>query len=389
MLKKHPRTDLANWRVGGLVLALLWALVACQPKPQTQQQNTPQATPTSPVEEGLVADNATLEQKDRKGQPLWKINAARTRYLKERKYVQLEGVTGNLYQDGKVILQVRAKKGEIEGDGQKIVLREQIEAVDPRNQAIFKAEELEWRPDEDLAIARKNLSGSNANVNATATEGRYKSRSQQMELIGQVKAIAKEPALQLRSERLVWEIKQNKIGSDRKLDLDRYKGKTVSDRLVADKGQINLATQIATVEGNVELKSLEPKMQIASNAATWNLKASTVQTNQPVQILHHLEGFSVTGNQGFIDLNQQVALLQGGVRGINLRKQANLYSDRLTWQIAQKLLHAEGNVIYDQSNPPLHLTGPKATGNLETQKITVASINRGQVVTEIVPEGIR
>ncbi|MDY7012411.1 MAG: LPS export ABC transporter periplasmic protein LptC [Cyanobacteriota bacterium] len=374
----------ANWAVVSLVGILLSTMVACQPKKQAQPPAaTP--TPTSPVEEGLVAENATLEQQNEKGQPLWKINAARATYLKERKYVQLEDVTGNLYQDGKPILQVRAKKGEIEEDGQKILLKEQIVAVDPRNQAVFKAEELEWRPKEDVAIARQKLTGSNANVKASATEGRYLSRSQRLELSGSVKAIAKEPALQLRGDKAVWEIPEKKITSDRKLEIERYQGKTVIDRLVADKGQWNLATQIATVQGNVELKSLEPKMQIASNAAIWNLKTRTVQTRQPVQIVHHQEGFSVTGNQGFIDLDRQVARLQGGARGINLRKQANIYADRLIWQIAKQLLQAEGNVVYDQSDPPLHLTGPRATGNLETQQISVASETHGQVVTEIMP----
>lgn len=385
MLQNGKRTGLASCTACGLMLLSLWTTTGCQRAPQSQQQNASPASPASPVEEGLVAENATIEQQNKKGQPLWKINAKQAKYLKERKYVQLEGVTGNLYQDGQVILQVRAKKGEVEEDGQKILLKEQIVAVDPRNKAVFKAEEFEWRPEEDLAIARKNLTGSNANVNASATEGRYKSRSQQMELLGQVKAIAKDPALQLRTERLLWELKQNKVSSDRPLEIDRYQAKTTSDRLVANKGQINLATKIATVEGNVELKSLNPKMQIASNAATWNLNARTVQTNQPVQIIHHQEGFSATGNQGFIDLERQVARLQGGTQGINLRKPANLYANQLIWQIPQKLVQAEGNVIYNQTSPPLHLEGPRATGNLETQQITVASDTKGQVVTEIIP----
>lgn len=358
---------------------------ACQPKKQAQQSTETPAASASPVEEGLVAENATLEQQNEKGQPMWKINAGKATYFKERKYVQLEDVTGNLYQDGKPILQVRAKKGEIEEDGKKIVLKEQIVAVDPRNQAVFKTEELEWRPEEDVAIARKNLTGTNANIKAEATEGRYLSRSQRLELSGSVKAIAKDPALQLRAEKAVWEIPEQKIASDRPIAIERYQDKTVSDRLVADQGQWNLATQIATVQGNVELKSLTPKMQIASNSAVWNLKTRTVQSNQPIQIIHHQEGFSVTGNQGAIDLEQQIAHLRGGAQGSNLRKPAKIYADQLVWNISKQLLQAEGNVVYDQSDPPLHLTGPRATGNLQTQQISVASETQGQVVTEITP----
>ncbi|MDY6782715.1 MAG: LPS export ABC transporter periplasmic protein LptC [Cyanobacteriota bacterium] len=388
MLKNVRRRGWVNWTVGGFVGILLSTTAACQTQKQAQQPTeTPAspASPASPVEEGLVADRATLEQQNEKGQPMWKINAGKATYLKERKFVRLENVTGNLYQDGKPILQIRAKTGEIEEDGKKIVLKEDIVAVDPRNQAVLKTEELEWRPEEDVAIARKNLTGTNANIKASATEGRYESRSQRLELTGSVKAIAKEPALQLRGEKAVWEMAEKKITSDLPLEIERYQEKTVSDRLTANKGQWNLATQVATVQGNVELKSLDPKMQIASNSAVWNLKTRAVQTNQPVQIVHHQEGYSVTGNQGFIDLEQQVVRLQGGAQGSSLRKQAKIYANQLVWQISQQLLQAEGNVVYDQSDPPLHLTGPKATGNLETQQISVASETKGQVVTEITP----
>ncbi|MBD2577217.1 LPS export ABC transporter periplasmic protein LptC [Oscillatoria sp. FACHB-1406] len=384
MLKDIKGMRLASGALGCMLLGLSVGFLGCQRAPQSQQQAAV-SSPASPVEEGLTAENVTLEQKDKNGQPLWKLEAAKTKYSKERKYVYLEGVKGNLYQDGKIVLQVRSRLGELEENGKKVLLKDQIVAIDPRNQAVMKADEFEWRPEEDVAIARKNLTGSNGNINASATEGRYQSRSQRLELLGQAKAIAKDPALQLQAERLLWEIPTKVVSSDRPIAVDRYQGKNVSDRLVAKKGQINLATQIATVEGNVELKSLEPKMQIASNSASWNLKNRTVQTNQPTRVLHHQAGFTATGNQGFIDIERQLVRLQGGTQAINLRKKANLYANQLIWQIPQKLLFAEGNVIYDQADPPLHLEGPKATGNLDTQQIEVAGNTGGQVVTEIAP----
>lgn len=384
MLNDLKGTRLASSAFGGLLLLSMGGLWGCQRPPQRQQQ-VEASSPASPVEEGLSAENVTLEQKDKKGQSLWKLEAAKTKYSKERKYVYLEGVTGNLYQDGKIVLQVRSRQGELEENGKKVLLKDQIVAIDPRNQAVMKADEFEWRPEEDVALARKNLTGSNGNVNASALEGRYQTRSQRLELLGKVKAISKDPALQLQTEQLLWEIPTKVVSSDRPLTIERYQGKNVSDRLVAKKGQINLATQIAVVEGNVELKSLEPKMQIASNSASWNLKNRTVQTNQPTRVLHHQAGFTAIGNQGFIDIERQLVRLQGGTQAINLRKKATLYANQLIWQIPQQLLFAEGNVVYDQAEPPLHLEGPKATGNLATQQIEVAGNTGGQVVTEIAP----
>lgn len=366
-------------------IALLGGVVACDAQ-NTTPQNTEKKAAETLLEEGLVFDNATLEQSDEKGQLIWKINAEKAVYTQENKNAKLVTVTGNLYQDGKAIIQIRAKTGEIVEDGKKLFLREDIVAIDPRNQAVLKGEELEWLPEEDLVIVRTNLKGSDPNLDASAKEGRYSSRTQQMELSGEVKAIAKDPPLQLRTEHLLWKVAQKQVVGDRKLEIDRYQGKKVTDRVVADKGNLNLKTKVAVLTGNTELKSIDPLVQIASNSATWNIVARTVVANQPVQVVHKTEQFTVTGNKGFIDLTKQVARMEGGVRGTSPRKQANLYANQIIWEIPKHMMRATGNVIYKQVDPPLHLTGPKATANLKTQEIEVARTPQTRVVTEIIPD---
>jgi len=368
-----------------IAIALLLVLSACDPQEKRPQSAEKQAAETL-LEEGLVFDNATLEQSDPKGQVVWKINAEKAVYTQENKNAQLVNVTGNLYQDGKAIIQIRAKTGEIVEDGKKLFLRKDIVAIDPRNQAVLKGEELEWLPEEDLVIVRTNLKGSDPNMDATAKEGRYSSRTQQMELIGEVKAISKDPPLQLRTEHLLWKVAQKQAIADRKLEIDRYQGKKVTDRVIAGKGNLNLTTKVVTLAGNTELKSIDPLVQIASESAIWNTVARTVIADKPVQVLHKTEQFTVTGNKGFIDLTKQMARMEGGVRGISPRKQANLYANQIIWEIPKHMMRATGNVVYKQVDPPLHLNGPKATANLKTQEIQIARTPQTRVVTEIIPD---
>jgi lipopolysaccharide export system protein LptA len=111
--------------------------------------------------------------------------------LKTKKQLGLRIQAGDLFQDGKVVLQVSADSGEIEEDGQKVFLKGQITATDTRNGAVLRGDELEWRPKEDLLVVRNNLKGNHPQLQATAKEGRYFTRKQQVELLGQVAAYQK------------------------------------------------------------------------------------------------------------------------------------------------------------------------------------------------------
>ncbi|MEC4803534.1 MAG: LPS export ABC transporter periplasmic protein LptC [Jaaginema sp. PMC 1079.18] len=384
MAKMRSRRQWQRYLICSLGIGFGLAIASCRSDP-TPTSSDPQAVQEQ-VEEGLVLENATLEQSDDKGRVLWKINAKTATYSRNRKLVKMENIKGDLYQDGKVVMQVTGKLGDIEEDGQIIRLHQDIVAIDPRNQAILKGQELEWRPQEDVAILSDNVSGTNDNFEVKAQEGRYYSRTQQMQLKGNVAGIAKEPPVQMKTEAVTWDIENKTVKSDVKVAIDRYEDKTVTDRVVADKGEVNLASKIVTLTQNVELKATEPPLQIASNQAIWNVEERSLRSPQPIQVVHLAEKFTVTGNQGFIDLENQIARFEGGIRGISTKQQANLTAESLVWEIPKQLLNAKGNVAYSQSDPPLELTGQQATAKLEAQSVKIASGDRpGRVTTHITP----
>jgi lipopolysaccharide export system protein LptC len=291
-----------------------------------------------------------------------------------------------LFQDGKIVLQVSADSGEIQENGEKVFLKGQITATDTRNGAVFRGDELEWHPKADLLIVRNNLKGSHPQLQASAKEGRYFSRKQQMELFGQVAAISKDPDLQMKTEHMLWQIKEQMVIGDKRIQIERYKAKTITERVEADKSQVNLKTKVATLQQNVQLTSIEPPLLMSSNSAVWNLNTETVVSDQPVRIVHQKENVILTANQGIVDLQRKVANLTGGVQGVGSRNQAKLYANQLTWDIPTQNVQASGNVMYQQVNPPFNTTGPTAVGKLQDQTIVVSSGGAGnRVVTEIIP----
>ncbi|NMG10247.1 LPS export ABC transporter periplasmic protein LptC [Brasilonema sp. UFV-L1] len=355
---------------------------------QTNVTTKPPLTSPSPGDKdsNLTFFDVTLEQADEVGRPIWTVRAKQAKYTKEKQIGAAESPYGELYQDGKVVYQVQAQVADIEQDGKQLFLKGKIVAVDPRNGIVLHGNELEWRPKEDLLIVRKQVNGTHKQLQAVAQEARVKTREQRMEFSGGVVANSLEPQLQMRTEHLIWQIKEETLIGDRPVQIDHYKNNQITDRGRGDSAQVNLKTKIATVKKNAQIELLDPPVQVASNSMTWNLNSETITTNSPVRVFHRTEKLIVTGNQGEMKIPQKTVYLTGNVYGVGERRQS-LKSQTLTWYLDKKLVEAQGDVVYRQVDPPLAFTGQKASGDLQAETLVVNSEGSGKkVVTEIIPE---
>jgi LPS export ABC transporter protein LptC len=365
-------------------LSTVALLSACKSENRTAQK-IKQDTSATEIEGSLVFNNVTLDQADEKGRPLWKVKAKQATYTKDKKLGRIDKPSGDLYQDGKIVLQVSANSGEIRENGQLVFLKGQITATDTRNGAVFRGDELEWRPKQDLLVVRNNLKCNHPQLQATAKEGQYFTRKQQVDLSGQVAAISKNPDLQMKTEHLLWQVKEQQVSGDKRIQIERYKGKIITDRVEADKSQLDQKTKIATLKQNVQLTSIDPPLLMSSNSAVWNINAQTVASDQPVRIVQQKENVILTANRGTVDLQRKVANLTGGVQGFGSRNQAKLYANQMMWEMPTQKIQASGNVTYQQVNPPFNTTGPAAVGKLQDQSIVVTGSPGSRVVTEIIP----
>ena len=365
---------------------LLIGLVGCGG--QNPNANKPSSSPTSGQDSqtNLTLFGGILEQADEEGRQLWKVSAKQVKYNKETQAGQVESPYGELYQDGKIVYKVTAQQADIKQDGKQLFLKGKIVATDPVNGVVLQGNELEWRPKEDLLIVRNQLNGTHKQLKAIAQEARVKTREQRMEFSGGVVANSVEPPLQMRTEHLIWQIKDEKLIADRPVQMDRYINNQITDRGRGDTATVNLKTKIATVNKNAQIEILEPSMQIASNSMTWNFQSEVITTNAPVRVFHRAENVTVTANQASMKIPQKTVYLTGNVNGIGQRGQS-LKSKTLTWFLDKKLVEALGDVVYRQVDPPLTFTGEKAVGNIEAENLVVSGgKNSGRVVTDIIPQ---
>lgn len=372
----------SRWLQAGLsAMAIATVTIACQGSDPNSQEPAP-AADTDEIDRRLILENATLNQADSEGRPLWDLNAARVAYSPDREQAELESLTGNLYEFGELALQIRASQGTLIRDGEEIVLQGDISAIDPRNEAVLRAQEARWFPAERQLTVRENFAGNHPRLDITAREGIYDAAAQTFTARGEVEAVAQDPSLFLQAEEIVWDIPNGTVQSDRPLRVDRFAGDTTTDRIVADRAAVELEAERVTLNGNVELRSVEPPVQIASDAVTWQIADRTISTDAPVRIIHTAAEIDVTGNRGRFDLAREVVTLSGGVEGRSTPNQAELYADRLEWNIRSEQMRARGNVRYQQEDPPLVSRGDSAVGNLRARTITVRGGAARGVVSE-------
>ena len=370
---------------GLLFFVLLWGVAACQSASVEDQQSDGNDN-LERLETQFTLENAILEQSNTQGNILWKVKSNKTVYSQDRQTAKLEQVTANLLEDGQVILRLSSNKGEIKENGLVILLQGQILVTDSRNQAVVRSEEAEWRPSEHILLVHKRIRGSNDNLEIEADRGKYLIDVQSLELEGNVVASNLQPSLRLKTEHLLWLIPQQKVIGDRPLEIVRYQDDTISDRVVANQGEVDLQKNVLHLQKDIEMRSLDPPLHIATNSVEWNYQTRVATSDQPIHIIDLENELDIIGNQGTIDLNQQIATLDQGIKGINNRNQSQLYAQNLIWDIPTENVEATGNVIYQQANPPLNLTGDKAIGKLKNNSVVVTSNNQqNRVVTEIVP----
>ena len=361
-----------------LLTVLLVGIFGCQ----TSTPNSNQTRSDTRSDTQLVLNNAVLKQSNKQNK-VWKIKAERIVYSEDKQTATLDKVVGNLLQDDEIILKISANQGTVSDNGNLILLNGDIIVSDPRNGSVINANAIEWRPQENLLSIKDNLAGIYPNLNVTATEGKYYTDRESLEIQGNVVATTSQPSVQLKSDRLVWEIPQEKITSPSAIEIVRYDEKTITDKLTSDRAEVSLAENTVVLNKNIELITLDPQLQMATDSLTWNYQQRTGKTEQPIQIVDRDRAFSLTGNRGEIDLERSIAKLQNGVRGISQQKPSELYARQLTWNIDTEEVEATGNVIYEQSDPQAYLTGEKAVGTLGDNDIVVTSDGKQQVTTII------
>ena len=366
------------------LLFLCFLLFSCQANNQALEE-TDNSELKREIEQGLILFNSTLEQSNAQGKILWRLKTEKATYSPDKQTAKLENLTANLFNNDILILQISADKGELRKDGQEIYIQDNIIAVDPRNKAEFRGEEMVWLPEENIMTitGKSGFKANHAKLTVRSVKAKYNTENQILELDKDIIATTNNPSLQLKTQHLYWQIEKEKVIGNEKLDLIRYEDKIVTDRLKTDKIEVDLNTKIALINGNIEYQSFQPLLQAATNKVIWYYAKREMESPQAITLVQSQEGTTITANRGKFNLTANQVDLQGGIYGKTEKNQAQIYADKLNLDLDTQNINAYGNVNYQQLEPDLNVTGKTARGNLKNKNIIVEGNTNNQVETVI------
>jgi LPS export ABC transporter protein LptC len=406
--------DVSRWtRLVSLVLVIGGLTIACGQQKKDAGKNTAS-------ENTLSIDNFSLEQANPDGQLWWKLQAKQANYTIDRKIAKVQDLSGELYQDGKVVMRLSAKTADVEQDGEKVLLRGDVTANETRNQLVVVSQELEWRPNEDLLTISKNIKATHPKAQVTGDRGKYISRQQKLEMFDKIVAVMPSENVKLQTTYLIWQVDTGKITGDQAVQVDRFKENQPVEHVDADniaydiEGQIaNLGskagskvkfnsieqamkveassatwavkTNIVTLQNQIRFDGTKPILQVTASSANWNINKQLITVSNALEIFHQAEQATFNAASGSLDLAKNIAILSGGARGFSTRNKAKLQADNITWNIDSQQLDAKGKVRYQQTEPALVVSGATALGKLQDQSVIVSGNGKDLVETQIVP----
>lgn len=410
MSRRSPR-----WT--GIVLAGLSAIALSACTGSAPDDPTPrESIPSQEIDPNLTFENVTLEQVGDDGEVLWIVDAERVTYSGDREVAQLEKPSGQLYRDGEFLYEVEAERGTVQQDGREIFLSDRVVVVDRRDGTVVRGERMHWQPDADRLDVTGNVTAVHENANIQAEQVVFLSEPQHLQMLGGVVANFQDPPLQLSTDRLLWQMPDELVVGDRPVQVARYEPEdtadapasepeepanaedetedetlelpendipenpTLSDRATSERIRVDLANQIATLEQNARIAVVEPPLDVVSNVIDWDLSGELITSNVPLRVNHRDNQVQLSGNQGWMNLAEEVFYLREGVEVLGENSEAQLTARQLTWFVPSERFEAEGQVVYRQVDPPMQLTGPRAEGKLEERTFVVSG---GDVVTEI------
>ncbi|MGB3295964.1 MAG: LPS export ABC transporter periplasmic protein LptC [Phormidesmis sp.] len=390
--------------IAAMVIVLIVAMRTC-----TSSRTLVDRASGGPIEAELKLQTVTLEQPDENGNLLWRLKAESVTYSPDNQRAELTKLVGEFFQAGEMIYTVTADRGEVFQNGETLFLRGNLVAKRPEDELTLEGETLKWQPKQDLLVMgnfddeilaeaatlpsptnpdRAPVTGFNPQIEAAAQVVTVSSKENRVDLTGGVVAKSKEvPWMTFESNQLTWLTRQELIETSEPLKVERYDSKdykSITDRVVGNAGEVQLAENTVTLNGAVRLDSLTQPLIVRSEQAIWDLEAQTVALDQPVNLAQPERKITASASRANLDLAKEVVYLIGNVRASGEKNDARLAADRLTWQTTTQAVEAEGNVSYQQAaNPEVSMTGPRAVGNFAQGTLAVTGGESGEVVTEI------
>ena len=323
---------------------------------------------------GTSLQNITLTEFDANGKLLWEITSKRANYRPDNKLVDVEDVKGKFYRNGEALMEATGDKGTIDQSTKEISLVGNIKAIAVQEKIDMKADRMVWKAEADILKATGNIQINKPadNLKMTGNELTAIPSTNVYSLEKNVIATSIEPPLEMKSEKITWDVKSDRVFTEVPLSVVQVKDKL---QLSANKGDWNVTKKEVTFTGDIKAKDPKLDVEIEAAQANWNLDKKLVTLPVAFTASSKSRGLIVKAQKGQAQVEEERINLTGQVSASFSSTQGVVNADQVEWLIPNKTVTADGNITYQQPDKNLNIKGDRAVANLESQTVTVTGAN--------------
>jgi LPS export ABC transporter protein LptC len=377
--------------MGGMVrrslplLLVLLLFTGCRPNGTSAGNKLAEdAAAAEKLDSTLTFNNIVLEQPDDDGKPMWKVRAETTTYSPDKQVAKVTSPDGQIFQEGKAIYRVKAKRGEVRQKGKKMLLMGEATAIDMKNGAVLQGDEIEWQPQRNLLVIRKNIRANHPDLKMSGDQIQVETKKREVTLTGKTVAIATKQNLKLQAEKLIWKMEEKKVFSEKSAQVQKLVGNKVTDQANSDQAVVDLTAQTVQLNKNARVVRQDPGLVISSDTLLWQVEKEMLSSTTRISVLSQEKQVTLSADSGRMEMKPRIAYFDGNVNATGDSNQSQLRANRLVWQMQTQTVDAEGDVFYEQAaNPRMTLRGPRAVGKLENRVVVVSG---GRVNLQVVPD---
>lgn len=352
-------------------------VLGCTPIAPTR--STPQPPQTS-------LHQVIFKRTDRTGQLLWKVQAAKVK-VTDLRVVHLNQIQGTFYHDREPIYSLQAPHGQVHQHSHFIQLQGPIVVRHLRDRTTLRSQRIQWHPQSGQLIAQAGVRLQHPHFELQGQRFQASTQTHQVHLSGSTTVKWPDRNLQLQAQDINWLPHQDQLQAysamPAKVTL-RPTSKSPQNSMAwqqvqAQRIDLHVQARQLIFDQSVAINFSDSRMQIKSPKVVVDLAEQRWQTPQGMYV--HYQGITAKANQGWFTPSRTLHL-QNQVHLQGLPQQAQLRAQALTWNMATQDLKANGNLVYQQPQPWIRMTGTSAVGNLRQQTLEVEG---GEAIAEIVP----
>jgi LPS export ABC transporter protein LptC len=274
-----------GWCALGLSLGLVVSGCRVAERPLEPEANLETA-------QQLTFQSLNLQQVDKNGQVLWKLQVQQAVADPKTRRVQVQKLVGNIYDRGKPRYRVETAQATVLEQGETLDIQGRLIATDLQDKTRITTQSLLWRPQQQELILKGNLEFQQPKIQGKAQEATIRLRDNHLALRKKVQVTNQKPALNITGEALDWEWQKGHIQALQPVQIIHPPQQLV---VKAGRGQMDFQNQVLRLTQGVD--AVNQRGQLRAQEVEWRIPAQEVTAVGNVFYRQNDPPLTVTGSR--------------------------------------------------------------------------------------------